>query len=192
MTRTRDKRQPCHSQACTGNRSDLLLAMQTKLLLWPYRDHTGLSRVPPTPYSRSTSHRTPQETCSNVLTKYMTGWPQPPQSEEYPVPFWIDRPPTKSEALSPNAIQCLSDEWINLWVLSLCFLCGKSVSGIEEILEVFHPQCPQLRLTAPHFHCKQCWWGTACSFCGTGDLTATATNSCANNESGEHGPLWFN
>ena len=44
MNRTGDKGQPCRSTTCTGNRSDLLPAMQTKLLLHSYRDHTALSR----------------------------------------------------------------------------------------------------------------------------------------------------
>ena len=33
----------------------------------------------------------------------------------------------------------LGDEWINLWVPSLCFLYRRLVSGIEETLEVFLP-----------------------------------------------------
>ncbi|KAI3369451.1 hypothetical protein L3Q82_007666 [Scortum barcoo] len=54
MNRTGDKGQPCRSPTCTGNRSDLLPAMRTKLLLRSYRDRTALSKGPRTPYSRST------------------------------------------------------------------------------------------------------------------------------------------
>ncbi|KAI3370594.1 hypothetical protein L3Q82_007165 [Scortum barcoo] len=51
MNRTGDKGQPCRSPTCTGNRSDLLPAMRTKLLLRSYRDRTALSKGPRTPYS---------------------------------------------------------------------------------------------------------------------------------------------
>ncbi|KAI3364507.1 hypothetical protein L3Q82_011293 [Scortum barcoo] len=51
MNRTGDKGQPCRSPTCTGNRSDLLPAMQTKLLLRSYRDRTALSKGSRTPYS---------------------------------------------------------------------------------------------------------------------------------------------
>ncbi|KAI3354612.1 hypothetical protein L3Q82_019114 [Scortum barcoo] len=50
MNRTSDKGQPCRSPTCTGNRSDLLLAMRTKLLLRSYRNRTALSKGPWTPY----------------------------------------------------------------------------------------------------------------------------------------------
>ncbi|KAI3364588.1 hypothetical protein L3Q82_011369, partial [Scortum barcoo] len=52
MNRTGDKGQPCRSPTCTGNRSDLLPAMRTKLLLRSYRDRTALSKGPWTPYFR--------------------------------------------------------------------------------------------------------------------------------------------
>merc|ERR1712035_210459 len=78
MNRTGDKGQPCRSPTCTGNRSDLLPAMRTKLLLRSYRDRTARSRGPPTPYSRSIPHRMPRGTRSNAFsrsTKHMwTGW----------------------------------------------------------------------------------------------------------------------
>ena len=48
MNRTSDKGQPCWSPTCTGNRSDSLPAMRTKLLLRSYIDCTALSRGPPT------------------------------------------------------------------------------------------------------------------------------------------------
>ncbi|KAI3355658.1 hypothetical protein L3Q82_004251 [Scortum barcoo] len=51
MNRTGDKGQPCRSPTCTGNRSDLLQAMQTKLVLRSYRDQTALSKGPRTPSS---------------------------------------------------------------------------------------------------------------------------------------------
>ncbi|KAI3367573.1 hypothetical protein L3Q82_026424 [Scortum barcoo] len=51
MNRTGDKGQPCRSPTCTGNRSDLLPAMRTKLLLRSYRDRTALSKGSRTPYS---------------------------------------------------------------------------------------------------------------------------------------------
>ncbi|KAI3362857.1 hypothetical protein L3Q82_001903 [Scortum barcoo] len=41
MNRTGDKGQPCQSPTCTGNKSDLLPAMRTKLLLRSYRDRTA-------------------------------------------------------------------------------------------------------------------------------------------------------
>ena len=69
MNRTGDKGQPCWSPTCTGNRSDLLPAMWTKLLLWSYRDRTALSRGPLTPYSQSISHRMPEGTRSNDFFK---------------------------------------------------------------------------------------------------------------------------
>ncbi len=78
MNRTGDKGQPCRSTTCTGNKSDLLLAMRTKLLLLSYRDRTALSKGPRTPYSRSTLHRIPRGTQSNAFsksTKHMwIGW----------------------------------------------------------------------------------------------------------------------
>ncbi|KAK3506805.1 hypothetical protein QTP70_028364 [Hemibagrus guttatus] len=78
MNRTGDKGQPCRSPTCTGNRSDLQLAMRTKLLLRLYRDRTALNRGPRTPYSQSTSHRMPRGTRSKAFsksTKHMwTGW----------------------------------------------------------------------------------------------------------------------
>ncbi|KAI3366393.1 hypothetical protein L3Q82_000455 [Scortum barcoo] len=49
MNRTGDKGQPCRSPTCTGNRSDLLPAMRTKLLLRSYRDRTALSKRLPDP-----------------------------------------------------------------------------------------------------------------------------------------------
>lgn len=33
----------------------------------------------------------------------------------------------------------LNDKWINIWVLTLCFVDGKCLSGIEKILVVFLP-----------------------------------------------------
>ena len=69
MNRTSDKGQPCHSPTCTGNRSDLLPAMRTKLLLHSYRDRTALKKGPLIPYSQSISHRMPQGTRSNAFFK---------------------------------------------------------------------------------------------------------------------------
>ncbi|KAI3367782.1 hypothetical protein L3Q82_026215 [Scortum barcoo] len=43
------KGKPCRSPTCTGNRSDLLPAMRTKLLLRSYRDRTALSKGSPDP-----------------------------------------------------------------------------------------------------------------------------------------------
>ncbi len=57
------------SPTCTGNKSDLLPAMQTKLLLWSYRDRTALSNRPRTPYSQSTPHRMTRGTQSNTFSK---------------------------------------------------------------------------------------------------------------------------
>ncbi len=78
MNRTGDKGQPCRSPTCTGNKSDLLPAMRTKLLLLSYRDRTALSKGPRTPYSRITLHRMPRGTQSNAFsksTKHMwIGW----------------------------------------------------------------------------------------------------------------------
>ena len=78
MNRTEDKGQPCRSPTCTGNKSDLLPAMRTRLLLQLYRDRTALNRGPLTPYFQRTSHRMPRGTRSNVFsksTKHMwTGW----------------------------------------------------------------------------------------------------------------------
>ena len=82
MNRTGEKEQPCWSPTYTRNRSDLLPAMQTRLLLRSYRDRTALSRGPLTPYSRSTSHRMPGGTQPNAFsksTKHMwTGWTNSP------------------------------------------------------------------------------------------------------------------
>ncbi|KAI3353146.1 hypothetical protein L3Q82_019703 [Scortum barcoo] len=51
------------SPTCTGNRSDLLPAMRTKLLLRSYRDRTAHSKGHQIPYSRSTPHRIPRAPC---------------------------------------------------------------------------------------------------------------------------------
>lgn len=59
MNRTSEK---C---TCTGNRSDLLLAMWIKLLLWSYRNQAALSRGPLTP---SSSHRMPWRTWLNTIS----------------------------------------------------------------------------------------------------------------------------
>ncbi len=75
--RTGDKGQPCRSPTCTGNRSDLLPAMRTKLLLRSYRDRTALTEClgPHTPRAPRTEcykghSRThspgPQNTCGLV------------------------------------------------------------------------------------------------------------------------------
>ncbi len=75
--RTGDKGQPCRSPTCTGNRSDLLPAMRTKLLLRSYRDRTALTEClgPHTPRAHRTEcykghSRTPspgpQNTCGLV------------------------------------------------------------------------------------------------------------------------------
>uniref|UniRef100_A0A3B4ACZ8 DH domain-containing protein n=1 Tax=Periophthalmus magnuspinnatus TaxID=409849 RepID=A0A3B4ACZ8_9GOBI len=78
MNRTGDKGQPWRSPTCTGNRSDLLPAMRTQLLLRSYRDQTALSKEPRTPYSQSSPQKTPRGTRSNAFsrsTKHMwTGW----------------------------------------------------------------------------------------------------------------------
>ena len=57
MNRTGDEEQPCRSPTCTGNRSDLVPVMRSRVLLRSYRDCTALSRGPLTLYSRSTFHR---------------------------------------------------------------------------------------------------------------------------------------
>ncbi|MEQ2253512.1 hypothetical protein ILYODFUR_032936 [Ilyodon furcidens] len=59
MNSTGDKGQACQSPTCTGIRSDLVLAMQTKLLLRLYRDQMAPKKGPPIPYSWSTPHRAP-------------------------------------------------------------------------------------------------------------------------------------
>ncbi|KAI3356657.1 hypothetical protein L3Q82_003291 [Scortum barcoo] len=78
MNRTGDKGQPCRSPTCTGNRSDLLPAMRTKLLLRSYRDRTALSKGSPDPILAEHPHRIPRGTRSNAFsrsTKHMwTGW----------------------------------------------------------------------------------------------------------------------
>ncbi|KAI3361928.1 hypothetical protein L3Q82_012276, partial [Scortum barcoo] len=61
MNRTGDKGQPCRSPTCTGNRSDLLPAMRTKLLLRSYRDRTALSKGSPDPILAVHSWSTPTE-----------------------------------------------------------------------------------------------------------------------------------
>ncbi|KAI3369404.1 hypothetical protein L3Q82_007476 [Scortum barcoo] len=77
MNRTGDKGQPCRSPTCTGNRSDLLPAMRTKLLLRSYRDRTALSKGPgphtrgalPTEYHEGHGRMPspdPQSTCGLV------------------------------------------------------------------------------------------------------------------------------
>lgn len=66
MNRTSEK---C---TCTGNRSDLLLAMWIKLLLWSYRNQAALSRGPLTP---SSSHRMPWRTWLNTISMSIKcGW----------------------------------------------------------------------------------------------------------------------
>ncbi|KAI3361342.1 hypothetical protein L3Q82_013518 [Scortum barcoo] len=78
MNRTGDKGQPCRSPTCTGNRSDLLPAMRTKLLLRSYRDRTALSKGPgPHTSSRSTPHRIPRGTrfeCLLQIHKAHVDW----------------------------------------------------------------------------------------------------------------------
>ncbi len=78
MNRTGDKGQHCRSPTCTGNKSDLLPAMRTKLLLRSYRDRAALRNRPRTPYSQSTPHRMTWGTQSNAFsksTKHMwIGW----------------------------------------------------------------------------------------------------------------------
>lgn len=69
MNRTGDKGQPCRSPTRTGNRSDLLPAMRTRLLLRSYRDRTALNRGPRTPYSWSTPHKTRRGTRSNAFSR---------------------------------------------------------------------------------------------------------------------------
>ncbi|KAI3351233.1 hypothetical protein L3Q82_005786 [Scortum barcoo] len=76
-TRTGDKGQPCRSPTCTGNRSDLLPAMRTKLLLRCTETEQPLakgSRTPcmehPTEYHEGHCGRMPspdpQSTCGLV------------------------------------------------------------------------------------------------------------------------------
>uniref|UniRef100_A0A3P9C4G3 Histone H1 n=1 Tax=Maylandia zebra TaxID=106582 RepID=A0A3P9C4G3_9CICH len=69
MNRTGDKGQPWRGPSPTGNESDLLPAMRTKLLQRLYRDRMARSNGPDTPYSRNTSHRTPRGTRSNAFSK---------------------------------------------------------------------------------------------------------------------------
>ncbi len=63
---------------CTGNKSDILTAMRTKLLLRLYRDRAALRNRPRTPYSQSPPYRTTRGTQSNAFsksTKHMwIGW----------------------------------------------------------------------------------------------------------------------
>uniref|UniRef100_A0A3P9DHM0 YqaJ viral recombinase domain-containing protein n=1 Tax=Maylandia zebra TaxID=106582 RepID=A0A3P9DHM0_9CICH len=88
MNRTGDKGQPWRSPSPTGNESDLLPAMRTKLLQRLYRDRMASSNGPDTPYSRNTSHRTPRGTRSNAFsksTKHMIkSWSSVPRSGRKP------------------------------------------------------------------------------------------------------------
>ncbi|MED6281505.1 hypothetical protein CHARACLAT_022296 [Characodon lateralis] len=58
MNRIGDKGQPCRRPTCTRNRSDLVPAMRTKLLLRLYRDQMAHNKGPPIPYSWSTTRET--------------------------------------------------------------------------------------------------------------------------------------
>ncbi|MEQ2234062.1 hypothetical protein ILYODFUR_028087 [Ilyodon furcidens] len=51
MNRTGDKGPPCHSPTCTGNSSDLMSTICTKLLLHLYLDQMPRNKGPQTPYS---------------------------------------------------------------------------------------------------------------------------------------------
>ncbi|KAI3370904.1 hypothetical protein L3Q82_007417 [Scortum barcoo] len=62
MNRTGDKGQPCRSPTCTGNRSDLLPAMRTKLLLQSYRETEQPLAKAPGPH-----------TCGALPTEYHEG-----------------------------------------------------------------------------------------------------------------------
>ncbi|KAI3356585.1 hypothetical protein L3Q82_017785 [Scortum barcoo] len=82
MNRTSDKGQPCRSPTCSGNRSDLLPAMRTKLLIRSYsilqRPNSPIAKAPglhthgalPTEYHEGHGGRMPspdpQSTCGLV------------------------------------------------------------------------------------------------------------------------------
>ncbi|MEQ2285993.1 hypothetical protein AMECASPLE_037640 [Ameca splendens] len=84
MNRTGDKWQPSRSPSCTGKRTNLVLAMRTKLLLHLYRDWMAPNKVPLIPYCRAspTGHhkgrgRMPSPGPQNCLGK-LTGTLQYP------------------------------------------------------------------------------------------------------------------
>ena len=64
-----DKRQPWQSPILTGNESNVLLALQTKLWHWSYRERMASIRGPDTQYSLRTLHRIFQGTWSNAFSK---------------------------------------------------------------------------------------------------------------------------
>ena len=67
MNRTGDKGQLWWRLTLTGNKSDFLPAMQTKLWLWQYRDRMAHNKRPSTPYSWNTPYKTPWGTWSKLM-----------------------------------------------------------------------------------------------------------------------------
>ncbi|MEQ2256765.1 hypothetical protein ILYODFUR_027479 [Ilyodon furcidens] len=64
MNRTGDKGQSCWSPTCTGNRSDLVPAIRTKLLLCLYINRVAPNKGSLSLYSWSNPHRAPRRTHS--------------------------------------------------------------------------------------------------------------------------------